>query len=189
MPRLAKGLALPAGVRSWAKYSPCGRYRYALGRELDNPPADAAHTKVVLFVMLNPSCATEHVDDRTLAACWAFTRAWGGTEMRVANVYALRATDPKDLWLCDDPVGRDRDTWLRAMIYGWDTGTTLPHQGHPAHTIVCGWGQHAKAWDLRGVKALLRERKAVYALHVNADGSPKHPLYVARSTPLQEYTP
>ncbi|HEV8035664.1 DUF1643 domain-containing protein, partial [Yoonia sp.] len=56
---------------STAIYSDCERYRYALTRTWD------AKGKRVLFVMLNPSKATEVQNDPTVERCERRARALG----------------------------------------------------------------------------------------------------------------
>lgn len=52
---------------------------------------------------------------------------------------------------------------------------------------VCGWGKHARPERVARVAELLAGRET-YALEVNKDGSPKHPLYIPAATVPQRYT-
>ena len=185
-PRLARGLPLPAGTKSRAWFSRCERYRYLLIRELAYPsPEERKRWHVVLFVLLNPSSASHLVDDRTIAKCWRLTRRWGGTEMRICNVYGLRATSPRDLWRCKDPIGPRRDAWLRRAAIGFASA----RRAHgPAHRIVVAWGNHAREADLESVRVILREAAApVFALRTTARRAPQHPLYLPEHTRLAPY--
>lgn len=59
--------ATTVGTReSWATLSPCGLYRYALGRAWDPEPEDQWDPLRPVFsiIMLNPSTADEHARDR-----------------------------------------------------------------------------------------------------------------------------
>jgi hypothetical protein len=79
-----------AEIERTATISDCGRYRYTLGRTWsDEPP--------VLFVMLNPSTADADVDDNTISKCIGFAKRWGHGGITVVNLYAWRATNPKEL--------------------------------------------------------------------------------------------
>ena len=68
---------------STAVYSDCERYRYSLTR-IWNPAGPK-----VLFVMLNPSTATEVQNDPTVERCERRARALGFGGFRVTNIFAL----------------------------------------------------------------------------------------------------
>ena len=80
---------LKGDADSVAVYSPCERYRYLLTRVWDGAGPRA------LFVMLNPSTATEFQNDPTVERCERRARALGFGAFRVANIFAFRATDPR----------------------------------------------------------------------------------------------
>ena len=80
---------LKGDAESVAVYSPCEAYRYALTR-VWNPAGRKA-----LFVMLNPSTATEVQNDPTVERCERRARALGCGAFRVVNIFAYRATDPQ----------------------------------------------------------------------------------------------
>lgn len=71
--------------------SECGKYRYRLWRIWDESKPK------VLFVMHNPSKADDRKDDPTITRCIAFARSWGYGGLYVGNLFAYRATDPKEL--------------------------------------------------------------------------------------------
>jgi len=85
-------------VRS-AVLSDCGTYRYSLTRRWSPGP-------LLGWVMLNPSRADALVDDPTIRRCVGFARRWGFAGIVVRNLYALRATDPRELSRHPAPVGR-----------------------------------------------------------------------------------
>ena len=147
---------------STALYSDCERYRYALTRTWDDRGGK------VLFVMLNPSTATEVQNDPTVERCERRARTLGFGAFRVCNIFAWRATDPRVMRAQDDPVGPGNDT---AIIEGADW----------ADTVVCAWGTHG-AHLARGarVEALLRATgKPLFHLGLSKEGHPRHPLYIA----------
>lgn len=80
-----------------AKISVCGRYRYFLERVL--PSGDGA----MCFVMLNPSTADGEADDATIRRCIYFAGREGCKNLWVVNLFAFRATDPRELLKVDDP--------------------------------------------------------------------------------------
>lgn len=156
-----------------ATWSPCRRYRYTLRRSnLQGMFEPGLHA--VAFLLLNPSTATETEDDPTIRRCIGFARAWGFGELVILNVYALRSTDPAGLWTVDDPVGPENDAAI-AEVAG------------QVERVVCGWGKHPRPKRIERVAELLAGRDT-YALAVNKDGSPKHPLYIARDTDPSRYS-
>lgn len=154
---------------SAAVLSDDGVYRYSLTRRWADGPS-------VRWVMLNPSTADAEVDDPTIRRCVSFARRWGYGSIVVHNLFALRATDPRELRQHPDPVGPDNDAVLRGERH-------LP--GEVAVT-VCAWGAHAAAVDRgRAVLALLEDARVhPFALGLTAAGHPRHPLYVAGATEL-----
>ena len=147
---------------STAVYSPCERYRYLLTR-VWNPDGPKA-----LFVMLNPSTATEFQNDPTVERCERRARALGFGAFRVTNIFAFRATDPRVMRAQADPIGPANDTAIR------DSATTW------ADRIICAWGTHGTHLD-RGpqVESLLRATgQPLFTLGLSKYGHPKHPLYI-----------
>lgn len=149
-----------------------GAYRYTLHRSV----SPLIHRGTLLWIMLNPSTADEHEDDPTITRCIGFTRRLGYADMRVINLYALRATDPTTLTLAIDPVGPSNDAVLR----DWITAAK------PPDAVMCAWGGKGDPARAEHVMALLREHcnpaVQVLALKLNADGSPGHPLYLRADT-------
>lgn len=144
-----------------ATFSPCRRYRYTLWRTWD------AARPACLFLLLNPSTADETDNDPTVERCQRRAQTMGYGGLVVCNIFAYRSADPAALYMEDDPIGPSND---RAIL----------EQAAIAGRVVCGWGKHGA---LRGrgsqVLALLRRNGIMpYALQINGDGSPKHPLYV-----------
>jgi len=148
-------------ARSDATYSDCERYRYALTRVWDETG------RKVLFLMLNPSTATEVQNDPTVERCERRARTLGYGAFRVCNIFAFRATDPRNMRAEPDPVGPANDAAIKEAI-GW------------ADAVVAAWGAHG-AHMARGaeVEALLRRQAKVPShLGLTKAGQPKHPLYI-----------
>lgn len=153
-------------AESLARYSPCGRYRYLLSRCWDGSRPR------LLFVMLNPSTATEAHNDPTVARCERRARAMGCGSVRVANLFAFRATDPGILRTVADPVGPGNDAALldsaaRAdiVICAWGTGGVLHGRGAAVERLLRGAGA------------------ALHHLGLTRDGHPRHPLYLRGDCP------
>lgn len=147
-------------AQSEAVYSQCETYRYLLTRVWGRGPK-------ALFVMLNPSTATEEQNDPTVERCERRARALGYGAFRVTNIFAFRATDPKVMRAAADPIGPDNDRAILDSV-GW------------ADSIVCAWGNHGLHLG-RGdaVTALLRSTKApLHHLGLTSQNQPRHPLYV-----------
>jgi len=147
---------------STAIYSDCEKYRYSLTRIWDPQGRKA------LFVMLNPSTATEVQNDPTVERCERRARALGFGAFQVTNIFAWRDTDPRKMRAAADPVGPENDT---AILDGvrW------------ADQVIAAWGTHGAHLE-RGpsVEQLLRGTKQpLFHLGLTKDGHPKHPLYIA----------
>ena len=144
-----------------ALLSPCGTYRYSLNRSW-------GHGATVLFVMLNPSVADGSRDDPTIRRCVGFAKAWGFGALSVANLFAMRSTDPSVLLSAPDPVGPDND----AVIF---------ELARRASLVVAAWGAHkAGACRVADVRRLLPKP---VCLGLTSSGHPRHPLYAPGSAP------
>lgn len=149
-------------VESVAEYSPCERYRYSLTRIWDNTAPK------VMFVMLNPSKATEQQNDPTIERCERRARTLGFGGFRATNIFAWRETDPARLRKASQPIGPSNDT-IVLLGAAW------------ADMTIAAWGVHGLYLD-RGaeVETLLRDgRHALHHLGLTKAGLPRHPLYVA----------
>jgi len=152
---------LKGDARSIANYSDCEKYRYDLTRVWDKSG------KRVMFLMLNPSTATEVQNDPTVERCERRARTLGYGGFRVCNIFAFRATDPKVMRAEADPVGPLNDEIMRAGIEWSDD-------------LVAAWGANGEHMD-RGaqVEALLRGLDvSPKHLGLTKAGHPKHPLYI-----------
>ena len=153
---------LKGDAPSVATYSDCERYRFDLTRVWD--PAGGR----VTFAMLNPSTATEVANDPTVERCERRARALGYGAFRVVNIFAWRATDPREMRAQADPVG---NPWNDAAIVA---------AAEWAEATVCAWGTHGAHLD-RGpqVERLLRATgRPLFHLGLSKAGHPKHPLYI-----------
>ena len=107
-----------------AEISPCGLYRYSLTRKWE------AWKGTVNFIMLNPSTADAQEDDPTIRRCIGFAKAWGYGGIVVTNLFAYRATNPKELKKVDKPFGEHNHLYqLEAAVIS-------------SELTVCAWGAH-----------------------------------------------
>ena len=154
-------------ARSWATYSDCETYRYALTRVWD----DAGRR--LLFVMLNPSKATEVQNDPTIERCERRARALGYGAFQATNIFALRETDPHKMRRSRAPAGPENDAALQDGA-AW------------ADDILCAWGTHGAHLEQGAAIAdvLRATGKPLFTLGLTKFGHPKHPLYIRYSQPL-----
>ena len=145
-----------------AGFSRCKQYRYWLKREwnLELPQC--------VFICLNPSTADASTDDPTLRRIVHFASDWGYGSVVVVNLFAFRASDPRRLWLTEDPVGPRNNFWLRKHTKG-------------AQLVVAAWGnfggKHQRSrWLMNNITVDL------YCLGTTKLGHPRHPLYAPRTT-------
>ena len=118
----------------------------------------------IAWIGLNPSTADEVILDRTLAAVCRYSRKWGFTEVVMLNLFAFRATDPRDLKRATDPIGPENDKQLLAEVCNAD------------RVIAC-WGDHGAFLGRdRQVSDLLCV--SFECLRRNRTGTPHHPLYL-----------
>lgn len=141
-----------------ATISDCGNYRYTLERQWDSKKPTLG------FMMLNPSTADAEKDDPTIRRCIGFGKELGMGGIIVLNVFAYRATDPKELLSAADPVGPLNSNHLK-----W--------YGNQASYVIAAWGAN-KTVTAGRVAEITRVIPVLHCLGTTKDGSPRHPLYV-----------
>jgi hypothetical protein len=153
-----------------AVISDCQKYRYLLRRAWDHEKPRA------LFVMLNPSTADAAVDDPTIRSCIRLTTELGYGSFEVVNLFAWRATDPKDLGRYAETRGPDNDMHIAGAI-------------QRADKIICAWGANGYAYIPGNVviAAIKANGLQAWCLGKTKDGAPKHPLYIKSGTALEVY--
>jgi hypothetical protein len=134
-------------------------YRYALWRIWGD------EANFVQFVGLNPSTADENLDDPTIRRCVQFAKDWGFEALCMTNLFAFRATDPKNMKATEAPVGPQNDVWLKEV-------------SREAGTVIACWGAQGDflGRDLE-VSTLIPEMKC---LKLTQGGHPRHPLYLKK---------
>ena len=148
-------------------------YRYVLKRTTSGDSG-----KIVLFVMLNPSTADERENDPTIWRLLEFARNWNYSGLVVVNLFALRSSNPRALRKHADPIGPENDRHLEYWI-------------EKADLVVCAWGNHGilrgRGWKF---KKLLDDKKIEARIFdYNANGHPRHPLYVKKNKSLSVWPP
>lgn len=144
-------------------------YRYTLRRDWN----DAIGAGVCMFLMLNPSTADVAKNDPTVGRCEQFARDWGYGSLIVANLFAYRATDPRDMKAVADPVGPLNDYWISECA-------------RQADVIVCAWGNDGLYRNRSDrVRNMLKARYRLHFLRMTQKKEPWHPLYLpGRLVPL-----
>jgi hypothetical protein len=154
-------------------FSPCRSYRYTLKHRWD----ELMPERVVMWIGLNPSTADESALDPTLRRVKAFSAAWGFNAFVMTNLFAFRATDPKDMMRAVDPIGPENDRHLIETMRACEGA------------VVAAWGNGGRFNVRTGevVPLLQRDGARVMCLGLTGEGFPRHPLYVAGGTPLQTF--
>lgn len=153
-----------------AHLSEDGTYRYWLFRMWNNS------YPILGFVMLNPSTADALEDDPTIRRCIGYARALGFGSLEVVNLYAYRSTDPDHLKRVAAPVGPDNDAWIVQIA-------------EKADVCIAAWGakaSHQRQWEVK--KLFADADRILWCLDINANGSPKHPLYLRKDLVPRPYT-
>ena len=152
-----------------ATLSECGAYRYRLWRKwgCGSP---------LLFVMLNPSTADADVDDATIRRCVGFADREGFGELGVVNLYAYRATAPKDLKRAGYPVGPDNDQHIADAA-------------REAAAVCVAWGSNVAGLERPQIVLPLLRWLGVEpkCLRITRTGYPQHPLMLPSSCMLQPF--
>lgn len=165
-----KGAAAAADVQKSAEISACEQYRYLLERRWGEGAP-------LVFVMLNPSTADADKDDATIRKCIGFATRYGYNAIAVVNLFAFRATDPKDLKAASFPVGPGNDEYiLAAALMG-------------GNQVVCAWGANANRTPRPAkVSGILKAAGAsLKCLGTTQDGFPLHPCMLSYDRPLLDY--
>lgn len=149
-----------------AVISSCGLYRYVLWRRW-------GEGLLLPIMMLNPSKADAQIDDQTIAKCVGFAKLYGFAGILIVNMFAYRATDPKELDGDHDISGPENDAYVQAalqyarnysipFVFAW--GSNARRLGHRTH--------YSPAWAKQ-------QRVRARAFKLLNDGHPGHPLYLS----------
>lgn len=146
-------------IESYARISDCKQYRYQLFRLWDT-------LKPLLgIVMHNSSTADGENDDPTIIRCVnrAYWAGYGG--ILVGNVFALRATNPQEVYEHPSPIGPDNPEYLLDLVI-W------------CQHILCGWGDLPPEEYVNKILDKIGPAK-LFHLGLTKKGQPRHPLYVS----------
>lgn len=143
-------------------------YRYRLRRTWD------IGKPTIAFIMLNPSTADATTNDPTVRRCIDYAKRWGYGTLLVGNIFALRSTEPQQLYEHAEPIGPENDEHLR-LIHG------------EAKRTVAAWGANGTFGD-RGETVAQMLDGNLHAFDTTKEGQPIHPLYQPKNADLSRYT-
>ncbi len=164
-----------ADTRYWGEaggsYSPDGAFRWSYGRLIGNGGT-------ICWIGLNPGTGDREGRYRpTLQRMVDRSLAEGMGRIILVNLFAWRATDPKDL--------RRRDA-ERHDIIGTECDAAIRDAIERSEVVVAAWGSHGRLLGRgRAVAAMADELRC---LGTTSKGDPRHPLYVPLSQPLVGFT-
>jgi hypothetical protein len=160
------------GMKGWARFSPDGKHRYALGRSW-------GEGEYALWCGMNPSTAEANVDDPTVRWEVNYTKNVLGLNNYVkVNVMDYRATSPLRLLLPEVVPCSDKNKAAIKLLAKRASKIIMVYGA--LHPSLLHYGQE--------VTDMLRaEGHELFCLGLNKGGTPKHPLYLRRDTPLQPF--
>lgn len=154
-------------------------WRYTLSRRVTS--VLEAGEKTFTFIGVNPSTATDDVDDATVRKLIGFTRTQGFDAFYLVNIFARRSTDVHEL---------TRLFWQGEDIVGADNMDCIRHHAKLAHIVVPCWGSRLKLHvDLRHrldfvTQELEKMKVPMGHFGRTKSGDPKHPLMLPYNTKL-----
>ncbi len=156
-----------------ATFSDCRRYRYTLTKRWSDGP-------LIAWVALNPSTADEVQDDPTIRRMSGFAKQWNYGGLVVLNIFAYRATDPREMKAQSDPVGAGN----------LSAGMVCDIAQNGVELFVACWGAHGSHLDRAAAVCRVFDSLQIplHCLGTTKDGNPKHPLYLSRMTKLERFT-
>lgn len=160
-----------------AVYSDCEKYRYSL--EITWCGLLDEELKLMQVIGLNPSTATELVDDRTIRRCKAFARREACNGLVMTNLFAWRDKSPDAMKKVASPIGEVKSNHLGEFN---ENDLNLLSTASKASTIVAAWGNHG-AFMERG-RIVARLISNLKCFRVTGKLEPEHPLYMPADQPL-----
>jgi hypothetical protein len=146
---------------SGAAFSDCRNYRYALWRIWNR------NLPLVMFIGLNPSTANESEPDNTIRRVKSISENLGYGGFYMMNCFPIISTDPKIL--------KDTDKTVFDQQQYFINNQKLKEVTAKCKDIIFAWGNFKEVQNrAKEVQLMFPNAKA---LHINKNGSPKHPLY------------
>ena len=152
---------------NYASFSECRNYRYYLRRIWDS------EKPMVMFIGLNPSTANEFEDDPTIRSVCRIAKANGYGGVYMMNCWPYVSTDPTKLKRDELTDKWNNDNLTVIAAYCKD--------------VVFAWGSFDVVRETGRDLELMEMFPRAKVLHVNKNGSPKHPLYCKSDSILLDY--
>ena len=150
-----------------AQFSKDRIYRYTLWRTWRQGDGH------VMFIGLNPSTADETQDDPTIRRCIGFAKDLGYGGVLMLNLFAFRATNPKELKKTNHPIGPENNHCLQRYF-------------DPIGFNIACWGSLGSYLNRgRDVIDMLGE-DGLLCFGLTKNGQPRHPLYLKKDSELFE---
>lgn len=133
------------------------KYRYMLSRIWNKDK------KIIMFVWLNPSIADDKINDPTITRCINFTKDWWYWGFYMTNLFAYRATEPKNMKNSESPIWIENDFYIEKYYNKVDL-------------VVCMWWNN---WNFknRSKEFTNKFKWKLHYLELNKSWEPKHLLY------------
>lgn len=148
-------------------FSKCFKYRYSFTREWDK------NKKKILFILLNPSTASEIKNDATISRIETHSKNLEMGSFTVCNLFALREKNPLLLKKHKYPLGKENNNFIKINSL-------------KADKIVCAWGNEGEYMNQseKTKRLLLGMKQKAYVFGLTKKDNPKHPLYLSYQTSL-----
>lgn len=156
-------------MKTEAYFSQDRKYRYSLTRIWDESKP------LVMFIGLNPSTSNETEPDPTIKSVTRIAKHNGYGGFYMMNCWAYVATKPEHLIINEVP-----EEWNNEMLF---------QTACFCNDVVFAWGNFDIVKRLGRDKELKKMFPLAKALHINKNGSPKHPLYCKSDTTLIKFNP
>lgn len=153
----------PSPIKRTAVVSACGTYRYLFTRVWD------ASLPVLPVCMLNPSRADHEIDDPTVLVLTHFGRLWGYGGLSGVNLFAFRASKPRDMMAARDPFGPENEIHLHRAL----------NDARYSHVpMLAAWGNDGILMDrnVHFCRQAAHHLVRLVCLGTTLAGHPKHPM-------------
>ena len=157
-------------IKSDAYLSPDRKYRYWLLRVWDE------RLPLCAFIGVNPSTADEKANDQTITKEIGFASRLGFGGFLKMNVGAYRETNPRKWRKVFDPIGPE-NTAAHLVEYAQRFGVSK---------TIAVWGKNGNYFIGR-CEAIREAFPELCCFGRNGEGTPRHPLMLPYSTPLERF--
>ena len=120
--------------------------------------------------MLNPSKADDHFDDKTIKRLIFFTKKFGYGGFYVGNLYPKITPDVRELYDDLSHNKKENKKHIKSMI-------------DKSSKIIFAWGKTIESTP----KSIQKIVEKPFCFGLNKNGSPKHPLYLKKTTQLVRF--